>query len=159
VRADSNLQDRIELIRDGGVLNVRLKNGQYQDATLAVEITMPDLRSLTQNGAATLNFTGFDQSSLELNVNGAGQVKGKDNMLENLVLNSRGASSLDLMSSELINAEVHVAGSAEIRLNFPDGDGRITGDVQGVSEIYYCGNPDNQVSVFGVADIQRINCS
>ncbi len=159
VRADSNLQDRIQVMRNGDTLEVRLQNGQYQDATLEVEITMPDLRRLTQNGAASLAFSGFDQSDLELNVNGAGSVSGSDNLLTNLVLNSRGASSLDLMRSELTNADVHVAGSADIRLNFHAGDGRITGDVQGVSEIQYCGNPENQVNVFGVADIRRVNCS
>ena len=159
VHADSNLQDRMEVKKEGEVLHVRLKSGQYQNATLEVEVTMPDLRKLTQNGAADLQFSGFDQSNLELNVNGAGQVSGKDNLVTNLVLNSQGASTLDLMGSELTNAEVHVGGTAQIRLNFHEGEGQITGDVQGVSEIQYCGNPDNRVSVFGVADIVRVKCS
>lgn len=159
VKADSNLQERIEVTRDGDVLNVRLRSGQYQNATLMVEVTMPDLRKLTQNGAADLQFSGFDQSNLELNVYGAGKVSGKDNLVTNLVLNSQGASTLDLMASELTNAEVHVGGTAQIRLNFHEGEGQITGDVQGVGEIQYCGNPDNRVNVFGVADIVRVNCS
>ena len=159
VHADSNLQDRIEVEKDGDSLRVSLKSGQYQNATLKVEVTMPDLRRLTQNGAADLEFSGFDQSNLELNVNGAGGVRGKDNLITNLVLNSQGAATLDLMGSELTNAEVHVGGTAQIRLNFHEGEGQITGDVQGVGEIQYCGNPDNKVNVFGVADIVRVNCS
>ncbi len=159
VHADSNLQDRIQVEKDGDSLQVRLKSGQYQNATLMVEVTMPDLRRLTQNGAADLSFSGFDQSNLELNVNGAGGVSGKDNLITNLVLNSQGAATLDLMGSELTNAEVHIGGTAQIRLNFHEGEGQITGDVQGVGEIQYCGNPDNKVNVFGVADIVRVNCS
>ena len=159
VTSDSNLIDHIMVERNNDALSVKLKNGQYMGATLSVEIIMPDLRKLTQHGAAQLSFSGFDQSDLELNVMGAGQVKGSDNLVTNLVLNSQGASSLDLRSSELTNAEIHVAGSSEIRLNFPEGKGRITGEIQGVSELLYCGDPDNNVSVFGVADIQRVNCS
>ncbi len=159
VTADSNLIDHILVEKDKGVLSVKLQNGQYMDATMSVEITMPNLQKLTQYGAAQMTFSGFDQSDLELNVMGAGQVAGTDNLVTNLVLNSQGASSLDMRSSELINAEVHAMGASEIRLNFPQGKGRITGEIQGVSELLYCGDPDNNVSVFGVADIQRVNCS
>ena len=126
---------------------------------MRARITMPDLRELTQYGAASLTFSGFDQTDLELNVMGAGMVKGTDNLVTNLILNSQGASSLDMRGSELTNAEIHVAGSSEIKLNFPQGKGRIFGEIQGVSELRYCGDPDNHVDVFGVADIQRVNCS
>ncbi|MGI9316103.1 MAG: GIN domain-containing protein [bacterium] len=159
VTADSNLIEHVIVKKDKGTLSVKLKNGQYMGATLSVQITMPDLHRLSQHGAAKLTFSGFDQSDLELNVMGAGQVEGADNLVTNLVLNTQGASSLDMRSSELTNAEIHVAGSSEIQLNFPEGKGRITGEIQGVSELQYCGDPDTNVNVFGVADIQRVNCS
>ena len=159
ITADSNLIERIEVSQDGGTLSIKLKNGQYTEATIRARITMPELRELTQYGAASLTFSGFDQTDLALNVMGAGVVQGTDNLVTNLILQSQGASSLDMRSSELTNAEIHVDGSSEIKLNFPQGKGRISGEIQGVSELLYCGDPVNLVNVFGVADIQRVNCS
>ena len=43
--------------------------------------------------------------------------------------------------------------------NFSDNDGTLSGRVDGVSEVQYCGDPTNKVAVSGVADIRRVTCS
>jgi len=159
VIADSNLLDRITVRKEGNVLHIGLKSGQYENATLSVEVTMPDLRKLTQRGAADLNFSGFDQANLILLAQGAGQIRGNDNIVTDLSLHADGAMSLDMTASELTNADINILGSGSVRLNLPGDKGRITGQIQGVSELSYCGDPSNEVEIFGVADIQRINCS
>lgn len=159
VSADSNLQDHIKVSKEGGVLAIKLENGQYQDATIKVDVVMPDLRKLTQRGAADLKFSGFDQSTLELNIAGAGTVTGDDNMVTNLVLNTDGATQLDLHRSELTNAEIHATGTSNIRLNFSGNEGTLSGRVDGVSEVQYCGDPVNKVAISGVADIRKVSCS
>ena len=118
VTADSNLHEYVEVDKQGNTLAIKLRQGQYQDATIKVEVVMPDLRMLTQRGAADLAFSGFDQSTLELNIAGAGTVTGDDNMVTNLVVNSNGATQLDLQHSELTNAEIHASGTSSIRLQF-----------------------------------------
>lgn len=159
VTADSNLLERVTIDKEGTILQIGLKPGQYENATLKVEVTMPDLRKLTQRGAADLSFSGFDQGSLVLMAQGAGKISGSDNIVTDLSLHADGAMSLDLTASELTNADINILGSGDVRLNLPGDKGRITGQIQGVSELSYCGDPSNEVEVFGVADIQRIKCS
>lgn len=159
VTADSNLIEEVEVTRSGETLNLQLADGYYQQATLKVEVVMPDLKRLTQRGAASLRFQGFDQSSLALNVEGTGDVIGNNNLVTNLVVTSSGTSNLDLRQSELTNAEVFVSGTSNLQLNFAHSSGILSGRIDGVSALRYCGNPQNRVTVSGIADIQRVNCS
>lgn len=159
VIADSNLVEHVDVTTQGETLQVRLKDGQYQGATMKVEIVMPDLRLVNQRGAADIRFHGFNQSNLEVQMAGAGQVTGDDNKVTNLLVKSTGTGVLDMQGSELTNAEVHATGTSQITLNFANNKGALSGQLDGVSSLQFCGDPANSVSVSGVADMRQVPCS
>jgi len=162
VVADSNLLDKVLVRLDGDQLVARLEDGHYQDATISLEVVMPDLVKLNQFGSNTVQFSGFNQSMMDLQMTGAGAMTGRDNNVETLRLAVNGAGNADMLATELTEAAVTIDGSADVRLNFTAassrGEAKISGVVNGVASIEVCGDPANTVQLNGVADIYAVDC-
>ncbi len=162
VVADSNLINKVVVDMKGDQLVARLENGHYTNATISLEVVMPDLIELNQHGSNAVQFSGFDQSAMDVQLIGAGMTTGRGNKLETLTLAVNGAGNADLIGSELTHAAVTIDGSADVRLNFAAassrGEAKITGIVNGVATIEICGDPANSVQLNGVADIFAVDC-
>ena len=158
VRSDSNLTDNIVIEQTNRHLLISLEPGTYQQATLAVLIQLPQLKHLETHGAQDLVLENFTQPSVDIVAQGAGTIRGKNNTFDRLSYNGQGATTLDLFSGGIMNADIHTEGANDISLAFTDHAGMLSGVLNGVSSLSYCGNPDNQLDALGVSDIQQIQC-
>jgi len=162
VVADSNLLDKVLVKLQGDQLVASLMEGHYTNATISLEVVMLDLMQLDQFGSNSVEFSGFNQAAMAVQMIGAGSMTGRDNKVETLKLLVNGAGNADLSASDLTQAEVAIDGSADVRLNFAaasdSGEAKISGVVNGVATIETCGNPDNSVQLNGVADIYSVDC-
>ncbi|MBX2868099.1 MAG: DUF2807 domain-containing protein [Acidiferrobacterales bacterium] len=162
VVADSNLLDKVLVKQEGDTLVAKLENGHYSNATITLEIVMPDLSRIEQTGANTLTFSGFDQSDLQIQVNGSGTTIGNDNIVSNLKLFVNGAGEVDLRGTEVAQVSLRVDGTGSVRLNFDEatraGTAEIVGSINGVATVGVCGEPKNSVQINGIADFSHIDC-
>ena len=158
VSADDNLIDQINFTQSKTALTVSLKNGSYSNASINVSITLPMLKKLQQEGSEQISLDGFYQQEVSLISSGAGRIIGKGNKFKQLLFSGQGATTLDMSGSMVDNANINVDGTGDISLSFSNQGGSLSGSIQGVSTVSYCGNPENKLKVFGISDIKKLDC-
>lgn len=81
---------------------------------LSVAITAPDVSRFTVNGSGDLDIRDFDQDTIEVRVNGGGDVAaaGRARVATAEV---SGSGEIDLSAMALDEARIHVSGSGDIR--------------------------------------------
>jgi hypothetical protein len=159
VTLDDNLSEHLKVIKEGATLKVMMdEDFEYRDATLKVDISLPDIELITLSGASASVLTGFNFShDLKIILSGASTVSGTINtgnlILElsgasnvsftgtgtNLVVNGSGASVLSLGNFDLSgNANLVLSGASvsTIRVN-----GTLNATLTGASVLRYYGNP------------------
>lgn len=75
---------------------------------------MPALSEIRIEGAAQVDFTGFDEKHLDVIIEGAGQVKGTDSETGQLNATLKGLGQIDLGDVSAENATVALDGAGEI---------------------------------------------
>jgi serine/threonine protein kinase len=108
-KADDNIIDRIEVVKDGSTLKIGLVKGSYQIKTpLEANVTLPTLTVLDFSGASRGSVTGFDaEKVLNFALSGASELDG-----------SIGAEKVD----------VKIDGASSLNLSGRAGSGRASGD-------------------------------
>jgi hypothetical protein len=158
LRADSNLIDDLKVKKQGASLNIARENGAYQNETMEVRITTPHLNKFSNFGAQTATVAGFNHAKLWLNNEGTGVIKLQDSRLAALRYDGHGSTTLLSSNSEVDTADLSVSGASEVNLSFSAEAGKLKGLVEGVSSVYYCGNPSVDIDRSGIVDIvQRCN--
>lgn len=143
VRADDNLQASIRTSAVNNVLNISLDRGSFENATLEVLVTMPDLTGIELNDAArmeVINFTVADR--LTVVTDGATRLE-LSGSAPNLDLDLNGSSRLFAFpfSGLTCNAELNDASEGEVTVG-----NRLTGSVTDAAVLTYRGTPTVEVS-------------
>jgi hypothetical protein len=121
---------------------------------LKANITLPELRAVTLSGATQFAFTGFDGTTLEIDMSGAGEIDGDSSRYDDLELTLSGAGNVDFNGVTTTNAEVSVSGAAHVELHM--GGGRLRGNLSGVSSLEYSGTVSvESVSESGPSNVRR----
>ena len=159
VTLDDNIVEHLKVSKEGSTLKVLMEeNFDYHDVTLKVDITMPDVQTISLSGASASVISGFSFShDLKIILSGASAVSGTINTgnltLElsgasnvsfsgngtNLIVDGSGASVLSLGNFNLSgNANLTLSGASvsTIRVN-----GRLDATLSGASVLRYYGNP------------------
>ncbi|MCG8453256.1 MAG: DUF2807 domain-containing protein [Spirochaetales bacterium] len=125
-------------------------NGQGLDAY----VTMPKLTKISLNGAGDLSFTGFDESHIEVNVDGAGGVTGMESSADSVKIELDGVGEVDFGDVLTKDATVNLDGLGGVTLRMDGGilDGRING-LGGIS--YYGQVQREQVKINGLGEVKR----
>jgi hypothetical protein len=159
IRSNENLQDKIVVEQQGGVLNFDLEKntGIRGDVVLNVYITTPNLNLLNVSGVSEVVFENkLLAQSLEMNVSDSGNVFGELEV-ESMRLNLRGTSDVSLYgrvdtlqakldtSSDLKdydlqvdNLEIELQGLSETYITV---NGTLHVDASGTSRLNYKGDP------------------
>lgn len=171
---DDNLAEYLHIEVEDLTLKVGLKPEYAYDipqATMQIELTMPDLIGLQLNGSSHASLSGFDavkQFSAELtgasslsgqiqaeavNLNAYGssfvQLSGTGHSLS---LDTCGSNIIDLGDYKIANASLDAACASVVVLNV---DGRLTGSAAQNTQVYYVGEPAvNLLDVHGYASVQ-----
>ena len=160
VTVDDNLEQYLEVSKQGDTLTVGLKPGSHLSlnrTTMRAKITMPKLRGIDASGATQVTLAGFESdNSLDVQVFGASTLRGDIQSggstfdvsgASTVRLNGRGgdsnidvsgASTADLEDFALEDAKVVVSGAATAIVNV---SGRLDAEASGASKVEYLGEP------------------
>ncbi|MDF1569501.1 MAG: DUF2807 domain-containing protein [Spirochaetaceae bacterium] len=149
----SILEDSIKVRVQGDRLVLgRSDSGNWHGEDLRARINMPSLSEIRIEGAAHVEFSGFDEKRLDVVIEGAGQVEGMDSETEQLNATLQGLGQIDLGDVSAENATVALDGAGEIVVRM-DG-GILDGRLQGLGSIVYTGEAaDERIKVDGLGDV------
>jgi hypothetical protein len=76
VTGDANIIDRIKTDVSNGIWHMELERGRYRHYKLEYNITLPQINTLANDGAARIKVNDFvNQGDLSITVNGAGDIE------------------------------------------------------------------------------------
>ncbi len=131
-------------------------NRSEPDESATAVVTMPDLTGISVGGAASVTFDGFDMAVLDIDIEGAAQLKGLNSEVENLRVYLKGVGHVDFEDLESENAEVLMDGAGGVTLNMTGG--MLTGRIDGVGRISYIGEvASEKVSVDGLGKVKYLD--
>jgi hypothetical protein len=115
---------------------------------------MPALESVTLSGASELDFTGFEGERLAITATGAVDIEGEASRYGALELAMTGAGQADLREMAVTDAEISLAGAADVTLQMAGG--ALTGGMSGAGRVRYYGPVREQsIATTGVATVER----
>jgi len=162
VVVDAEASDRIEVTQIGSRLNIALAMANGSIETLDAIITMPVLELMDLTGVVNATLNDFNQSQMELRVDGVSRLTGNGLAIDNLTAEVSGVSQLNLGDIHPIGfADINVSGVSQAILNMDVG-ATLTGSVNtgqgtGVSTLFYYGtNVALDVTIDGLSSIVRL---
>ena len=138
VTIDDNLQQYVNVCKEGSMLMVELKSGGYQTTQLKAEITMPDLANLQLSGGSVANAQNFNVSgNLGFDLSGGSRVT-MSGQASDLTVAGSGGSNINLEDLQANDASVDLSGGSQSIVNI---SGRLNAELSGGSQLHYKGNP------------------
>jgi len=154
VTANDNIMDRVETDVSGNTLVINLKNGNYDNVSIKVDITIPDLSEIQNEGTGNVSIKEFDNlDNLTIKSTGTGNVIA-EGMAQNLLIELTGTGNFkgfDFIAKS-INAQLTGTGNIEVFCS-----DELEGTITGTGNIYYKGNPEIDVSVTGTGKVINAN--
>jgi hypothetical protein len=149
---DDNLFDNFEAKVEDGALHLDWKEDCRPARKSRVDISVPDLRGFTVNGAGDVDISGVRGGELELRIHGAGDmtVAGKADAVEIAVSGAGDVDAADLIAKAVT---VKVSGAGDANVHAVDS---LHASVSGVGDIEYTGDPQEKTTrVSGVGSIHH----
>ncbi len=156
VTADDNVIDYVEVSKVGTALRLGMKSGSYNNATIRVLVTMPDLKSIRFSGASKGTMVGFKPQSLEARLSGASQLTGRleagsldlsvaeasnlnlGGSADSLKLSGSGSSQTSLGDLAVSSATINLREASTATVNVRN---KLDADLRSASNLYYVGTP------------------
>ena len=156
VAAGEHVLDRVVTESSGGVLKIDIRDrgiviGPDPLDDVSVQVPVSELARVDIEGSGDVTLEGIDQDSLELRVQGAGDVEASGTV-DRLVAEIQGAGDARLSQLQARTAQVVVQGAADAELNVSD---ELDVKVQGAGDVSYTGDPTVRSDVEGAGDIHR----
>jgi putative autotransporter adhesin-like protein len=157
VAAGEHVIDRVVTESSGGVLKIDIRDrgiviGPDPLNDVAVQVPVSALARVDIQGSGDVTLEGIDQESLELHVEGAGDIEASGTV-DRLVATIQGAGDARLSQLSARTARVEVQGAADAELNVSD---ELDVKVQGAADVSYTGDPEVRSDIEGAGDIHRI---
>jgi hypothetical protein len=138
VMTDDNIQQYLNVHKEGTTLYVELKPGGYQTTQLKAEITLPTIKNIQLSGGSIVNAQNFNLSdTLGIDLSGGSQVT-VTGQATDLTLSGSGGSIMRLGDLQANNATVDMSGGSQGTVNL---NGRLDASLSGGSQLHYKGNP------------------
>jgi hypothetical protein len=139
VTTDDNIQQYVDVHKDGSALYVGLKPGFGITTTqLKVEVSMPNLMNLQLSGgsqASGQNLTLVTNLGIDFSGGSRATLSGQ---AVDLTVSGSGGSNIDLRDLQVQNASVDLSGGSQAKVN---ASGRLDVNLSGGSQLQYRGNP------------------
>jgi len=175
VTADDNIIEYVRVFKEGSTLKVLMdEDKNYSNATLKVDITLPDVENINLSGASASVISGFNFiHDLDIQLSGASSVEGSistgDLTLElsgasavslsgsgiDLNINGSGASVLNLGQFALSDdASIILSGASVSTIRL---EGTLDAVLSGASVLSYYGNPTlGNIVTSGESVVQKL---
>lgn len=149
------MRDRIDVRTSGDTLILGSRDWSGpMGRELSAAIVMPSLREIRIEGAADVDFRGFDEEEMDVAIEGAGQITAEDSRARRLSVSLDGLGQIDLDDLTAVDATVSLDGAGEIILDM-DG-GILDGNVDGMGSVRYSGRvSDERIDVDGFGSVER----
>lgn len=178
VTGHSNIIDRLERKVVNGNWQIRLKEGNYINADLQINIVIPTLNKTILEGSGDINIGSFTSGNevllgilgsgdididgnqgckfLNVVIEGSGNIKthGEFSDLEDLALKIIGSGNFDGFSIQVLSCEVAIVGSGSSSVHAID---ELKVNIDGSSNVYYQGFPTIQSSISGSGQLINSN--
>lgn len=169
-----NIIDRIETNVSGGVWDIELEDGCYNNYELTLNITLPNIEEIQINGAGNIIVNDFvDQGDFNLEINGAGNIElnafdGAENLsisiagsgnivgkedfstLKNLNINIAGSGNFSGFPIITDVCSISIAGSGDCEVHVND---VLNVTITGTGNVYYKGFPTITANITGTGGI------
>jgi hypothetical protein len=135
VTTDSNIQDIITIEVKNSLLCIdeRRENGGINPTKIEIDVYLPKLESITVKGAGNIEIDNGKDSILTLTHSGAGDINAQNYEVENVNITLSGAGNIKTWVTNILS-----------------------GDIRGVGNIYYKGNPTINVNVSGIGGVKKM---
>jgi len=133
VTTDSNLQDRVATTVNGNTLRITQKSGSFSSTELDIDVYLPELKSISLNGAGNFNINAGEASELNISISGTGNINAQNYQVENITITHSGVGTSKIWATNTIK-----------------------GNLSGVGSIFYKGNPTISVNKTGVGTIEAL---
>ena len=158
VEADDNLLKYLDLRKSDETLSIRLQSGtSIRNATLKVQVALPELRSVSFSGASRGRIQGFNTGQFDATLSGASHLSG-DMVTGNTEISLSGASAVELTGTgpslslkasgasnaylaqfKVNNAAINLSGASAASVTVFDVLDPVS--LSGASRLTYAGNP------------------
>jgi hypothetical protein len=173
-----NIIDLIETKVSGGIWDIELEDGCYNDYELTINITVPNIEEIQINGAGNIVVHDFvDQGDLNLEINGAGNIElnafdGAENLsisiagsgniagnddfpaLKNLNISITGSGNFSGFPINTNVCSINIAGSGDCEVFVND---VLNVVITGTGNVYYKGFPMINATITGTGNIYNSN--
>jgi Putative auto-transporter adhesin, head GIN domain len=157
VAAGEHVIDRVVTTSSGGVLTIDVRDrgiviGSDPLDDVEVQVPVSELAGVDIEGSGDVVLEGLDAPSLELNLEGAGDVEASGSV-DRLTATIEGAGDARLSKLSVRTARVVVEGAADAELNVSD---ELDVTVEGAGDVSYSGDPEVRSTVEGAGDLHRV---
>lgn len=139
VSTDDNIQQYVDVHKDGSTLYVGLKSGfGISTNQLKVEVSLPNLMNLQLSGgsqASGQNLTLVTNLGIDFSGGSRATLTGQ---AVDLTVTGSGGSNINLQDLQVQNARVDLSGGSQAKVN---ASGRLDVNLSGGSQLQYRGNP------------------
>jgi hypothetical protein len=134
VTTDSNLQDRVlTTIINGNTLQISQSSGSFNATELTIEVFMPELKSISLNGAGNFKINDGNSSALNFSLSGTGNIDAQNFQVQDVTITHSGVGNARVWATNSLN-----------------------GTLSGVGNIFYKGDPAINVNRTGIGNISRL---
>jgi hypothetical protein len=130
VTTDSNLQDRVVTTVNGNILRITQRSGSFNTKELTIDVYLPELTSVSLNGAGNFTVSSGNASELTFSLSGTGNIDAQNFQVQNINITHSGVGNVKIWATNSLN-----------------------GTLSGVGNIRYRGNPIINVKRTGVGSI------
>jgi len=154
VSADDNIINFVETTVINDILIVDLKSGNYNNITVNVTLTIPNLTALTNSGSGNMTSAGFtDLTNLEIQNSGSGSIELSGSSTAIDILNS-GSGEVKAFNFIVDNCELDNSGSGNSEVFCND---TLSGMLSGSGDVLYRGTPNLTIADTGSGSIVNVN--
>ncbi|MCP4146085.1 MAG: DUF2807 domain-containing protein [bacterium] len=151
VTADDNIVDLIKTESKNGTLFIEIEKSVRTKKTPRIDITVPYLEKAKVNGSGDIYIQNFDAETMELNVNGSGDIKAEGNC-RTLEIEVNGSGDIACKgSSKTVYANVNGSGDIKLKKFIADD---VDAEVNGSGDINIFANKSFKGFVSGSGDIR-----
>ena len=154
VIANANILDNIHTKVNNKTLKITMDNQSYNNINVELIITMPTIRKVTKRGVGSTRMEGFyDLAELELNHYGVASFS-LEGSVNKLRLNKSGVGPLEAFDLKVESCDIEQNGIGNTKLTC---NKSLKGELTGIGNIYYKGQPNIDVGVTGIGKIKDAN--
>ncbi len=150
VSGDSNILPHIITRIKGNTLQITTSKTICPKKLLEVRVSADNIEKVTASGAVDLSISGVDNNKLDLEIDGAGDIKASGKT-KNFRVDVSGSGDLKAKDLKAENVEVSINGAGNAVVNASK---KLKAEINGAGDIVYYGNPKDVIQeISGAGDI------